>query len=49
MAARKNIALAHDNKKKDLSEWAEFNRGLLVGQPILLRAVLAESWQTGSL
>lgn len=32
MAVRKNIALvAHNSKKKDLLEWAEFNCGLLVG------------------
>jgi methylglyoxal synthase len=30
MAEKKNIALvAHDNRKKDLMEWARFNRGSL--------------------
>jgi methylglyoxal synthase len=30
MAQQKNIALvAHDNKKRDLIEWAKFNRDLL--------------------
>ena len=32
MATKKNIALvAHDNKKTELLEWAEFNRDLLAG------------------
>jgi methylglyoxal synthase len=31
MNERKRIALvAHDNKKPDLLEWAQFNRGILV-------------------
>ena len=31
IASRKRIALvAHDNKKKDLLEWAQYNRDLLV-------------------
>lgn len=31
IASRKRIALvAHDNKKKDLQEWAQYNRDLLV-------------------
>ncbi len=30
MEPRKRIALvAHDNKKKDLLEWAKYNRGVL--------------------
>ncbi len=30
MGERKRIALvAHDNKKKELAEWAKFNRDLL--------------------
>jgi methylglyoxal synthase len=35
MMPRKNIALvAHDNKKRDLFEWAAFNRDLLAGHEL---------------
>jgi methylglyoxal synthase len=35
MDRRKKIALvAHDNKKKDLLEWAKFNRDLLAGHAL---------------
>lgn len=41
---RKRIALvAHDNKKKDLLEWAKFNRGLLA------KHVLCATGTTGTL
>lgn len=40
MEARKRIALvAHDNKKQDISEWAKYNRALLVEH---------ELWATGT-
>ncbi|HET7535345.1 MAG TPA: methylglyoxal synthase, partial [Candidatus Didemnitutus sp.] len=40
MAGRKRIALvAHDGKKRDLVEWAEFNRNVLVAH---------EVWATGT-
>jgi len=35
MAQSKNIALvAHDNKKRDLLEWAKFNRHILAGHAV---------------
>jgi methylglyoxal synthase len=37
MAAKKNIALiAHDSKKEDLLQWADFNRALLVAHNLSL-------------
>jgi methylglyoxal synthase len=36
LAKRKNIALvAHDNKKKDLIEWAEYNKTILAKHELL--------------
>ncbi len=36
MRKRKKIALiAHDHRKKDMLEWARFNRGLLAGHELL--------------
>ena len=35
MGSRKRIALvAHDNKKAELLEWAQYNKALLVGHEI---------------
>ena len=36
MDKRKTIALvAHDNRKKDLAEWVEFNQGTLQGHDLV--------------
>jgi len=48
MASRKRVALvAHDNRKKDLLEWARFNRGSLAGHDLFATgttgAILAET------
>ena len=44
MAAKKNIAMiAHDSKKEDLLEWAEFNRTLLAGHNLLATGTTGES------
>ncbi|OLP07368.1 methylglyoxal synthase [Rhodoferax antarcticus] len=44
LSAQKRIALiAHDNKKKDLLEWAAYNR------PVLLQHTLCATGTTGSL
>ncbi len=35
VSPRRRIALiAHDNKKRDMVEWAEYNRGLLAGHDL---------------
>ena len=42
---KKRIALvAHDNKKKDLLEWARFNRDLLAEHQIFRRVRRAPCW-----
>ena len=48
MGIRKSVALvAHDNRKKDLLEWARFNRGSLAGHDLFATgttgAILAET------
>ena len=48
-AAGRRIALiAHDNKKQDMLEWAEYNLGLLAGHELLATATTGRRCRSGS-
>ena len=43
MGAKKSIAIvAHDNKKEDLLEWADFNRAVLAGHNLIATGTTAQ-------